>query len=148
MAFKILVAEDEEITLKHLINALVKAGYSAIGTNNGHDALERIENNHFDLLIADIKMPGLTGIELLEKIREKQIDSEVIIITGFGSISSVVEAMKRALTTTSRSPSTSMNCFSRSGRYGNNGPSRRKISRSRPTSAWTRRCRSSQKARA
>jgi two-component system, NtrC family, response regulator HydG len=95
MAFKILVAEDEEITLKHLINALVKAGYSAIGTNNGHDALERIENNHFDLLIADIKMPGLTGIELLEKIREKQIDSEVIIITGFGSISSVVEAMKK-----------------------------------------------------
>jgi len=95
MAFKILVAEDEEITLKHLINALVKAGYSAIGTNNGHDALERIENNHFDLLIADIKMPGLTGIDLLEKIREKQIDSEVIIITGFGSISSVVEAMKK-----------------------------------------------------
>ena len=95
MAFKILVAEDEEITLKHLINALVKAGYSASGTNNGHDALERIENDHFDLLIADIKMPGLTGIELLEKIREKQIDSEVIIITGFGSISSVVEAMKK-----------------------------------------------------
>jgi len=95
MAFKILVAEDEEITLKHLINALAKAGYSATGTNNGHDALERIENDHFDLLIADIKMPGLTGIELLEKIREKQIDSEVIIITGFGSISSVVEAMKK-----------------------------------------------------
>jgi len=95
MAFKILVAEDEEITLKHLINALAKAGYSATGTNNGHDALERIENDHFDLLIADIKMPGLTGIDLLEKIREKQIDSEVIIITGFGSISSVVEAMKK-----------------------------------------------------
>jgi two-component system, NtrC family, response regulator HydG len=95
MAFKILVAEDEEITLKHLINALVKTGYSATGTKNGHDALEKIENDHFDLLIADIKMPGLTGMELLEKIREKQIDSEVIIITGFGSITSVVEAMKK-----------------------------------------------------
>jgi two-component system response regulator HydG len=95
MAFKILVAEDEEITLKHLINALVKVGYSAIGTKNGRDALEKIENDHFDLLIADIKMPGLTGIELLEEIKEKQIESEVIIITGFGSISSVVEAMKK-----------------------------------------------------
>ncbi|HUI46248.1 MAG TPA: sigma-54 dependent transcriptional regulator [Nitrospirota bacterium] len=95
MAFKILVAEDEEITLKHLINALVKAGYAATGTKNGRDALEKIENDHFDLLIADIKMPGLTGMELLEKIREKQLESEVIIITGFGSISSVVEAMKK-----------------------------------------------------
>ncbi len=95
MAFKILVAEDEEITLKHLINTLAKAGYSATGTKNGLEALEKIENDHFDLLIADIKMPGLTGLELLEKIREKQLESEVIIITGFGSISSVVEAMKK-----------------------------------------------------
>ncbi|HUK99614.1 MAG TPA: sigma-54 dependent transcriptional regulator [Nitrospirota bacterium] len=95
MAFKILVAEDEEITLKHLLNALAKAGYSATGTKNGNEALEKIENDHFDLLIADIKMPGLTGMELLERIREKQLESEVIIITGFGSISSVVEAMKK-----------------------------------------------------
>jgi DNA-binding NtrC family response regulator len=95
MTFKILVAEDEEITLKHLINALQKAGYSVTGTQNGRDAFEKIENNHFDLLIADIKMPGLTGMELLEKIKEKQLESEVIIITGFGSISSVVEAMKK-----------------------------------------------------
>ncbi len=95
MAFKILVAEDEEITLKHLVNALVKVGYLVTGTKNGRDALEKIEGDHFDLLIADIKMPGLTGMELLEDIREKQIGLEVIIITGFGSISSVVEAMKK-----------------------------------------------------
>jgi two-component system response regulator HydG len=95
MAFKVLVAEDEEITLKHLVNALVKTGYLVTGTRNGNDALERIEGDHFDLLIADIKMPGLTGMELLEEIREKQIGLEVIIITGFGSISSVVEAMKK-----------------------------------------------------
>ncbi len=95
MAFKILIAEDEEITLKHLNNALQKEGYVTVGTQNGADALRMIENDHFDLLIADIKMPGMTGIELLEQVREKQIESDVIIITGFGSIGSVVDAMKK-----------------------------------------------------
>jgi DNA-binding NtrC family response regulator len=95
MAFKILIAEDEEITLKHLTNALQKEGYLTVGTQNGLDALQKIEGDRFDLLISDIKMPGLTGLELLEKTREKQIDVEVIIITGFGSIGSVVEAMKK-----------------------------------------------------
>jgi DNA-binding NtrC family response regulator len=95
MAFKILIAEDEEITLKHLTNALKKEGYVTVGTQNGLDALQKIEADRFDLLIADIKMPGLTGLEVLEKTREKQIDVEVIIITGFGSIGSVVEAMKK-----------------------------------------------------
>ncbi len=95
MAFKILVAEDEEITRKHLINTLQKAGYATVGTENGRDALSKIESDHYDLLIADIKMPGMTGMELLEKIKEKQSEVEVIIITGFGSIGSVVEAMKK-----------------------------------------------------
>jgi len=95
MAFKILIAEDEDITLKHLVNSLQKEGYLAVGTQNGEDAFRRIEDDHFDLLITDIKMPGLTGIELLEKIKERQLESEVIIITGFGSIGSVVEAMKK-----------------------------------------------------
>lgn len=95
MAFKILIAEDEDITLKHLLNALQKEGYQAVGTQNGSDALQKIEKDHFDLLIADIRMPGMTGIELLEKIKERQLESEVIIVTGFGSIGSVVDAMKK-----------------------------------------------------
>jgi DNA-binding NtrC family response regulator len=95
MAFKILIAEDEEITVKHLVNTLQKEGYKAEGVQNGLDALKRIEADSFDLLIADIKMPGMTGIELLEKVRERSFDTEVIIITGFGSIGSAVEAMKK-----------------------------------------------------
>jgi two-component system response regulator HydG len=95
MAFKILIAEDEDITLKHLLNALQSEGYLTVGTQNGAEALQKIEGDHFDLLITDIKMPGMTGIELLEKIKERQLESEVIIITGFGSIGSVVDAMKK-----------------------------------------------------
>lgn len=95
MAFKIVIAEDEDITLKHLVKALQNDGYLVEGTQNGADALQKIESDHFDLLIADIKMPGLTGIQLLETIKERQLDLEVIIITGFGSIGSVVDAMKK-----------------------------------------------------
>ena len=95
MAFKILIAEDEEITVKHLVNTLKSEGYVVTSTLNGIDALAKIESDSFDLLIADIKMPGLTGIELLEKIKENQTEVEVIIITGFGSIGSAVEAMKK-----------------------------------------------------
>ena len=81
MAFKILIAEDEEITLKHISNALQKEGYLTIGTQNGQDALQQIESDRFDLLIADIKMPGFTGIELLEKIKASPASSACRAIT-------------------------------------------------------------------
>jgi len=95
MAFKILIAEDEEITVKHLTNTLVAEGYVVTSTLNGLDAQRKIEADSFDLLIADIKMPGLTGIELLERVKEKSPETEVVIITGFGSISSAIDAMKK-----------------------------------------------------
>ena len=95
MAFKILIAEDEEITVKHLVNTLKKEGYVVDSATNGIDALRKAEAASFDLLIADIKMPGMTGIELLERVREKTPELEVIIVTGYGSIGSAVEAMKK-----------------------------------------------------
>src|SRR4030043_2216485 len=95
MAFKILIAEDEEITLNNILDTLQDEGYDVSGTKNGADALMKMEKEHFDLLITDIKMPGLSGMELLEKIKENYPVTEVIIITGFGSIGSAVEAMKK-----------------------------------------------------
>jgi len=95
MSSRILIAEDEEITLKHILSTLEKEGYDVTGVSNGGKALEKIDNELFDILIADIKMPGLTGIELLEKVRERRLETEVIIITGYGSISSAVDAIKK-----------------------------------------------------
>ncbi len=95
MVFKVLVAEDEEITLKHLISTLQREGYEVTGVSDGLNALGKIEKDNFNVLIADIKMPGLSGIELLEKIKEKQLETEVIIITGYGSIGSAVDAMRK-----------------------------------------------------
>ncbi len=98
MAFKVLIAEDEEITVKHLTNALKAEGCLVTSTMNGLDALQKIEAGSFDLLIADIKMPGMTGIELLARVKEKSPETEVVIITGFGSIGSAVDAMKKGAT--------------------------------------------------
>lgn len=95
MAFKILIAEDEEITLNNILDTLREEGYDVSGTRDGGEALRRMEKGYFDILISDSKMPGLSGIELLEKIKEIYPETEVIIITGFGTIGSAVEAMKK-----------------------------------------------------
>ncbi|RPI36692.1 MAG: sigma-54-dependent Fis family transcriptional regulator [Nitrospiraceae bacterium] len=95
MAFKILVAEDEEITLKHMLFTLGNEGYEVLGAKNGQEAFDRINSDHFDLLITDVKMPVMSGIELLEKVKDAQSDVEVMIITGFGSVGDAVDAMKR-----------------------------------------------------
>lgn len=95
MALRILVVEDEEITLNNILDTLREEGYSAEGTKDGYNALERLEKGQYDIVITDIKMPRMNGIELLEKVKEKNPDTEVIIITGYGSVSSAVEAMKK-----------------------------------------------------
>ncbi len=95
MSMKIFIAEDEEITLKHLMYALKNEGYSVAGARDGIDAWRKIEKEHFDLVITDIKMPGMDGLSLLEKVKDKWADTDVIVITGFGSIDSAVEAMKK-----------------------------------------------------
>lgn len=95
MASKILIAEDEEITLNNILETLQDEGYDVSAVKNGPEALNKLEKEYFDLLITDIKMPGLSGIELLETVKEKYPETEVIIITGFGSIGSAVDAMKK-----------------------------------------------------
>ncbi|GAB4417897.1 MAG: sigma-54 dependent transcriptional regulator [Thermodesulfovibrionales bacterium] len=95
MDFKILIAEDEEITLKHLVNTLKREGYEVTGVRDGNEALHALEGERFDVLITDIKMPNLSGMEVLERAKEIDPEIEVMIITGFGSIGSAVEAMKK-----------------------------------------------------
>ncbi|HDH04418.1 MAG TPA: response regulator, partial [Nitrospirae bacterium] len=94
MSFKIFIAEDEEITLKHLVYALESEGYTVSGARDGLEAWRKIEQEQFDLVITDIKMPGLDGISLLERIKEKWTETDVIVITGFASVDSAVDAMK------------------------------------------------------
>lgn len=95
---KVLIAEDEEITLKHLLYALEKEGHRASGVPDGIEALSMLNKGSFDLLLADIKMPRMNGLTLLSEVKDKYPDTEVIMITGFGTIESAVDAMKRGAT--------------------------------------------------
>ena len=95
MGLKIIIAEDEDITRKHLVHALKKEGYLAVGARNGREALELIQQEYFDVLITDVRMPEMSGIELLEEVKKGYPAMEVMIVTGFGSIDAAVEAMKK-----------------------------------------------------
>jgi DNA-binding NtrC family response regulator len=95
VSLRVLVAEDEAITLKHLTYALAAEGYEVEGVGNGLEALARIGRAPFDLLVADIKMPGMDGLALLAEVRAKHPETAVIIVTGFGSVESAVDAMRR-----------------------------------------------------
>ena len=95
MKFRILIAEDEEITLNNLVETLRDEGYDVVGTRDGIGAVQRLDSEQYDVLITDIKMPDVTGIELLDRVKEKYPSTEVIVITGFGSIGSAVDAMRK-----------------------------------------------------
>ena len=94
MKFRILIAEDEEITLTNLRETLEEEGYQVTAVRDGELARQAAEREPFDLVVTDIKMPRLGGIELLRAVKELRPEAEVIVITGFGSIGSAVDAMR------------------------------------------------------
>ncbi|HDI72977.1 MAG TPA: response regulator [Candidatus Altiarchaeales archaeon] len=97
MKEKILVVDDEKILLKTLDRLLSKEGYQVTTTDNSYDALDMVKKEFFDLIILDIRMPGMDGISLLKEIRKIQGDEEksmVIIITGYASEDAPIKAIK------------------------------------------------------
>ena len=79
---KILVVDDDRHLLELLIDTLTAIGYESMGVSNGLEALESLRKHEFDLVISDIRMPGLDGIGLLRKIRRHYPDLPVLFITG------------------------------------------------------------------
>ncbi len=92
---KIFIVEDEKILRISLIDELQDAGYEVVGFENPNEALEKIQSQEVDVVLTDIKMPGMDGMELLEKIKQKNEQITVIMMTAFGSVDSAVEAMKK-----------------------------------------------------
>jgi CheY-like chemotaxis protein len=94
---KILVVDDEESVRVILKQLLDKGGYSVEAAGNGEEALVSLEDGHFDLLITDINMPVMNGVELLNKARAKFPSMPVIFITAYGKDKVILEAMKVGL---------------------------------------------------
>jgi len=92
--FSVLVVDDEDSMRNRCVQLLQRNGYDVHGANDGEQALFLMKRSGFSLVIADIRMPGLSGIELLERIKESSPDTEVVMITGYGTVDNAVEAMK------------------------------------------------------
>lgn len=91
---KILVVDDEEIALHNLTHVLKKEGYEVTASQSGQRALQLLEVNSYDLVLTDLKMEKVDGMQILRRVRETYPDTEVIMITGYATIDSAIEAMK------------------------------------------------------
>ena len=90
---KILVVDDDQGVCDSLSMILAKKGYDVDARSSGRDALKLLKKSSFDVLLTDLKLPEMNGIELLQAARKIDSDLGVIIMTGFGEIASYLEAM-------------------------------------------------------
>lgn len=90
----ILIVDDEPLVRRSLSEFLTLEGYTVTAASNGIEAMELLKNYSADMVISDIKMPEMTGIELLKHIRKTNFNAPVILITGYGSIENAVEGIK------------------------------------------------------
>jgi two-component system response regulator HydG len=91
---KILLADDQEIMRDSLAGILVREGHDIVACADGAAAVARLQSTRFDLLITDLKMPKLTGIELLGEAKRLRAEMPVILMTAFATVNTAVEAMK------------------------------------------------------
>ena len=91
---KILVVDDEPLVTRGCQRILTEAGYDVGVAATGQDGLTRAVSGRFDLVMADLKLPDVDGMEIVRALRRKRPEVAVIVITGYGSVPSAVEAMK------------------------------------------------------
>ena len=92
---KILIVEDEDLMRSILEKLLKKEEYVVSTAADGADGLEIFRREHPDLILTDVQMPNMTGLELLDEVRKQDRDTLVIVLTAFGSLESAVEAMRK-----------------------------------------------------
>ena len=91
---RILVVDDERGMCEFLRFLLQEEGYAVDVAHSGDQALAKVAESKFELILADIKMPGLDGLEMLRKLREADADTVVIVMTGYSSLDSAIKAIK------------------------------------------------------
>jgi ATP-dependent Lon protease len=94
-AFEVLVVDDEEIARTNLEYVMGKEGYVVDTAANGLEALEKARAHEFDLILTDLKMEKMDGLQLLESVKALAPHTEIVMITGFATVSSAVTALKK-----------------------------------------------------
>jgi len=92
---KILVVDDDKHLADNLVEYLMKLGYKAVATYGGREAVDRFAEENFHLVITDLMMPEMGGLEVLQAIKELDSRAIVLVITGYGTIQSAVSAIKQ-----------------------------------------------------
>lgn len=93
-SISVLVVDDEGQFVDPLVERLNLRGFRAEGVGNGHDALKRLHETSFDVVLLDVKMPGLGGLEVIKKVKEKFPNLRVILLTGHGSTQDAEEGLE------------------------------------------------------
>lgn len=91
---KILLVDDETVFANNMSKLLTRRGYQVTAVNSGDAALQALMNNSFDLMVLDLKMPGMDGIAMMIEMRKLGLSTEVLILTGHGSIDTALEAIR------------------------------------------------------
>lgn len=92
---RLLVVDDEDLLRNSLVKLLTMEGYSVLSASDGNEALGLIKENKFQLVITDLKMPGMSGMELIHEIQKLSPDTKVVVITAHGEWNTYLEAMER-----------------------------------------------------
>ena len=94
MTCRILLVDDEKTMVKYLSKRLVKKGFDISIAYNGLEALEQVKAADFDVVLLDVLMPGMNGIDTLKEIKKIKPSTEVIMLTGHASVEVGIEGMK------------------------------------------------------
>ena len=87
---KILIVDDEHIMRESLLGWLERDGYAVDAAASGEEALDKLRNTQFDILLVDIQMEGINGLDVLRRVKEDDPDVAVVMITAYGSISTAI----------------------------------------------------------
>jgi two-component system response regulator HydG len=90
----VLIVDDEEIVRRSHLRSLESTGCQAEAAEDGHKALRVMEDHPFDVVLLDLRMPDLDGMDVLKIIKERWPESEVVVITGFPTIESAKKAVR------------------------------------------------------
>ena len=93
-SFRVLLVDDEEDFLSTVIKRLRKRGLNALGVGNGEEALQMLEQNPVDVVMLDVKMPGMDGIQTLREIKTRYPMIEVIMLTAHASMEVAIQGME------------------------------------------------------
>ncbi len=94
MKFSILIVDDEPVARKSLTDILRLEGYSVISISNGQAAVEHVRTHHVDLMIVDLRMPGMDGLEVVQVVNQLAPDTEIVLLTAHASTETAIQALR------------------------------------------------------